>query len=164
MRTNGNDNGITEIIEVLRGPGLRMVNTGATWHRQRVTRSERAPEALRTIAARHYEFRKTLRYPQKPASQPFVPLSPASLGNLAAGSFFGQDQTALHILVCVPVCLASSLSRRFLETFWYNLNCQIVDLFFGSVISSRNSVLGLLKFVYFVFFSFFLLYFILFIL
>lgn len=78
-----------------------MVNMGTMRHRQRVTRSERAPEALRKIAARRFEFWKTLRYPQKPAGQSFVPLSPASLGDRMAGSFLGQDSVVLHLLVCV---------------------------------------------------------------
>lgn len=66
-----------------------------------MTRSERAPEALRKIAACRFEFWKTLRYPQKPAGQSFVPLSPASLGDRMAGSFLGQDSVALHLLLCV---------------------------------------------------------------
>lgn len=66
-----------------------------------MTRSERAPEALRKIAACRFEFWKTLRYPQKPDRQAFVPLSPASLGDRMAGSFLGQDSVALHLLLCV---------------------------------------------------------------
>lgn len=86
-----NDKGIIEIIEIP-GLGLRMPHgkhggsLRAQRDRQRATPFERAPEALRTIAARCYEFWKTLPSPAKACRRPFVPLSPASLGNPTDGS------------------------------------------------------------------------------
>ncbi|KAK9305178.1 hypothetical protein QLX08_003698 [Tetragonisca angustula] len=106
---------------------------------------KRPPRRLGQLPRAATNFGK--HYPQKPASQPFVPLSPASLGNLAAGSFFGQDQAALHmVLVCVHALRFTKASRDF-STQSELSNCGSLV----SLASSGNSVLGLLKFVYSIF-------------
>lgn len=85
--TNGNDNGIIEIIG--RGAGSRMVNTVNT-----VTRAERGARGGRK--ENRTKFRKTLSYPQKPCRLAFcspvtVSVTPLSLG--------GEDRSKFRTLL-----------------------------------------------------------------